>query len=83
MRLLAAGVTAKVLGGGLLLSRRPLTRWNARGADAMARVHIRQAPASGTSATSARDTVGRLGILVVADSDARPRTPVAGGSCLG
>lgn len=42
MTLLAVGVIAIVLGGGLLLFRRPLTRWNARGADAMASEHIRQ-----------------------------------------
>jgi hypothetical protein len=40
--LLAGGVFAIVLGGGLLLFRRPLTRWNARGADAMKSEHIRQ-----------------------------------------
>jgi hypothetical protein len=40
--LLWVGVVATVLGGGLLLVRRPLTAWNARGADAMRSRHIRQ-----------------------------------------
>jgi hypothetical protein len=42
MTLLWVGAIAAVLGGGLLLLRRPLTAWNARGADAMRSEHIRQ-----------------------------------------
>ena len=42
MTLLWVGGIAVVLGAGLLLFRRPLTAWNARGADAMASGHIRQ-----------------------------------------
>ena len=42
MTLLWVGVVAIVLGGGLLLLRRPLTAWNARGPQAMKSAHIRQ-----------------------------------------
>src|SRR4051812_28815648 len=42
MTLLWVGVFTVALGAGLLLFRRPLTTWNARGADAMRTEHIRQ-----------------------------------------
>lgn len=42
MTLVWVGAIAIALGGGLLLFRRPLTAWNARGMDAMASEHIRR-----------------------------------------
>ena len=42
MTLLWVGMIGIVLGGGLLLFRRRLTAWNARGADTMRSEHIRQ-----------------------------------------
>jgi TRAP-type uncharacterized transport system fused permease subunit len=40
--LLWVGLIASVLGGGVLVFRRPLTAWNARGADAMRSEHVRR-----------------------------------------
>jgi hypothetical protein len=40
--LLWVGVVAVVLGGGLLVSHRPLTTWNARNADGMRSEHFGQ-----------------------------------------
>jgi len=42
MTLVAIGAFVIAFGGGLLLFRRPLTRWNARAGDAMKAEHIRQ-----------------------------------------
>ena len=64
MTLLWVGVIAIVLGGGLLLFRRPLTAWNARGADAMKSEHIRQVTEPNDGAPGYIVGVGAL-ILVV------------------
>lgn len=42
MTLMWVGAIAMAFGGGLLVFRRPLTAWNARGADAMRSTHIRE-----------------------------------------
>lgn len=41
MTLLAVGLFSIALGGGLLLSRRPLAGWNARMSDQMTSQHIK------------------------------------------
>ncbi len=64
MTLLAVGAFAVVLGGGLLLFRRPLTRWNARGADAMRSEHIRQVTEPSDGYPGAIVGVGALMLVV-------------------
>ena len=58
------GAIAIALGGGLLLFRRPLTAWNARGIDAMASEHIRRV--AGPSDGAPGYIVGTGALLVVA-----------------
>jgi hypothetical protein len=64
LTLLWVGVFAIVLGGGLLLFRRPLTRWNARTGITMTSEHIRQVTEPFDGAPGYISGVGGL-ILVV------------------
>lgn len=64
MTLLWVGVFAVVLGGGLLLFRRPMTAWNARSEDAMTSEHIRRVTEPSDGAPGYIVGVGGL-VLVV------------------